>query len=194
MTEPMKQPLGLILAGGRGTRMGGVAKADLMLGNRHLLGHCIDRLEPQVSALAVNANDPLATDFPVLSDTPKLHLGPLAGVLAGLVWAIPKGGTHIVTVAVDTPFFPCDLVPRLLMAGGGGLAIAATSDGLHGTFGLWPVTLHDDLTAFLATGGRKVSVFTNAQNAATAMFPDTTPSSFFNINIPADLEQAATWL
>lgn len=191
----MREPLGLILAGGLGTRMGGVAKADIMLGNRRLLDHCIERLEPQVDALAVNTNDPLNCALPILSDTMSGHLGPLAGVLAGLVWAKSKGGTHIVTVAVDTPFFPCDLVPNLLMAGGDTrLAVAATSDGLHGAFGLWSVALQDNLAAFLQGGGRKVRTFLEAQNAATAMFPDTTPSPFLNINTPDDLKDAAKWM
>ena len=80
------------------------------------------------------------------------------------------------------------------MAGEGGLAIAATSDGDHGTFGIWPVTLHTALATFLEDGGRKVRAFTTSHGAAIAMFPDTTPPSFFNINTPDDLAQAALWM
>lgn len=188
----MREPVGIILAGGRGTRMGGVAKADVRLGGVRLLDHCFDRLDPQVSRLAVNANDPVETALPVVRDTLKGHLGPLAGILAGLDWAIATGATHMVSVAVDTPFFPCDLVPQLIMAGGGGLAIAATADGDHGTFGLWPVTLRDPLAEFLDGGGRKVRAFMDAQNAAKVQFAD--PEAFFNINTPDDLAKAATWL
>ncbi|MCF2871212.1 molybdenum cofactor guanylyltransferase [Octadecabacter sp. G9-8] len=190
----MREPVGIILAGGRGTRMGGVPKGDLTLAGRRLLDLSADRLEPQVGAIAVNSNDPIAASFPVIADTVNGHLGPLAGVLAGLGWARSHDHTHVVTVAVDTPFFPCDLVPQLLMAGNGTLAIAATSDGEHGTFGLWPTTLHDPLMAFLEGGGRKVRAFTEAHNATIAMFPDTTPAPFFNINTPDDLAQAAAWM
>lgn len=190
----MREPIGLILAGGRGARMGDVAKADLQLGGRRLLDLCADRLEPQVSAMAVNSNNPINTGLQIIEDTMSGHLGPLAGVLAGLEWAQSIGETHIVTAAVDTPFFPCDLVPNLLMAGEGGLAIAATSDGDHGTFGIWPVTLHTALATFLEGGGRKVRAFTTSHGAAIAMFPDTTPPSFFNINTPDDLAQAALWM
>lgn len=174
--------------------MGGLAKAEVLLGNQRLVDRCIERLEPQVHGLALNTNTPVGTDIDVVADVMPGHLGPLAGVHAGLHWAQSKGQSHIVTVAVDTPFFPCDLVPQLLMAAGGGLTIAATSDGLHGTFGLWPVALLTPLTAFLEEGGRKVRAFTDAQNAAVALFPDTTPTPFFNINTPDDLAQAEAWM
>jgi molybdopterin-guanine dinucleotide biosynthesis protein A len=193
----MREPLGLILAGGRGTRMGGVSKADLTLGDSTLLAQVQARLEPQVAAIAINSNAPIATNLAVITDATRDHLGPLAGVLAGLDWAASQGGTHIVTIAVDTPFFPCDLVPRLLMAGQAhptGFAIASTSGGLHGTFGIWPTALRNDLAAFLDQGQRRVRAFTQAQGAATATFPDTSPPSFFNINTPEDLATAAQWL
>lgn len=192
--QPMREPVGVILAGGRGTRMGGVAKADVKLGDTRLLDLCIDRLDPQVSHLAVNANDPVGTRLPVIADTVAGHLGPLAGVLSGLIWGENVGATHIVTVAVDTPFFPCDLVPRLLMAGDGGLAIATTPDGQQGTFGLWPVALQSALAEFLNDGGRKVRAFTQTHAAALAPFPETTPPAFFNINTPDDLTQATGWI
>jgi len=191
----VREPVGLILAGGRGVRMGGVAKAGLMLGGRTLLTHCTARLDPQVCGVAVNTNAALDTTLPVVPDTMAGHLGPLAGILAGLDWARAQGATHMVSVAVDTPFFPCDLVPQLLLAGEGhaaGLAVAATTDGAQGTFGVWPVALQDALADFIANGGRRVRDFTEDQGAATADFPD--PKAFFNINTPDDLAQAAAWL
>lgn len=193
----MREPVGLILAGGRGSRMGGTSKADVRLCGRRLLDHVTERFEPQVAALALSANTPVKTGLPVLADTQAGFLGPLAGILAGLDWAQARGASHMVSVAVDTPFFPADLVPRLLMAGEGhpaGLAVATTTDGQHGTFAVWPVALRDDLAGFLARGGRKVREWTQAQGAAHAPFPDTTPPAFFNINTPADLQQAAVWM
>lgn len=191
----MREPVGLILAGGRATRMGGVPKAGVILDGRPLLDHCIARLAPQVRALAVNANDPFETSLPVLPDTMPGHLGPLAGILAGLDWAAAQGATHLVSVAVDTPFFPCDLVPQLIMAGAShasGMAIAATPDGDHGTFGIWPVVLRADLAAYLQDGGRKVRTFTDGQHAGRAHFADQV--AFFNINTPDDLAKAETWM
>lgn len=193
----MREPLGLILAGGLGTRMGGVQKAGLSLGGATLLRRAVERLEPQVAGLVVNSNASVGTKLPVVADATSDYLGPLAGILAGLDWAHKQGGTHIVSVAVDTPFFPCDLVPQLLMAGlthPEGFAVAATSDGLQGTFGMWPVALRDQLATFLASGQRKVRVFIEAQNATVAQFADTTPPSFFNINTDEDLSAAAQWM
>lgn len=193
----MRAPVGLILAGGNGTRMGGVAKAELRLGETDLLGHVQARLGPQVEAMAVSTNTPLLTDLVCLPDPGEPGRGPLAGILAGLIWAQQKGATHVVSAAVDTPFFPCDLVPQLLLAAEGhprGLAVAATPDGTHGTFGLWPVDLLDDLGDFLETGGRKVRAWLQDHNAAIAQFSDTTPPAFFNINTRQDLAMAQAWL
>jgi len=195
----MKQPLGVILAGGQATRMGGGDKGFLPLGNGTILSHVIDRLEPQVDMLALNANgDPARFNhlhLPVVADSIKGFAGPLSGVLAGLDWAATQGATHIVTAAADTPFFPCDLVPRLLQAAeeaGTQIALSRTPDGRHPTFGLWPTALRDDLRAALNDGLRKVVVWTDKHGCATAHFPD--DAAFFNVNTPQDLEQAETML
>lgn len=201
----MKQPLGIILAGGLATRMGGGDKALLPLGAGTLLSHVIDRLEPQVADVALNANgDASRFDgaIPVIADSIEGFAGPLAGVLAGLDWAAEQGGDHIVTAAGDTPFFPCDLVPRLLLAaetGGTPIALAATQDAKRGamrqpTFGLWPVSLRDALRAALNDGTRKVVAFTDAHGAALAVWPDTPFDPFFNVNTPDDLVRANTLL
>jgi molybdopterin-guanine dinucleotide biosynthesis protein A len=189
----MKQPYAIILAGGRATRMGGGDKGLLPLGDTTLLAHVIDRIEPQVAACALNANgDPARLaqfGLPVLADPVDGFVGPLAGVLAGMDWAASQGADTVVSVAADTPFFPCDLVPRLLLAAEGmadPLALAATPDGRHPTFGLWPVSLRGDLRAALTGGLRKVVQWTDAHSAATALFQaDCDP--FFNVNTPEDL-------
>ena len=195
----MIQPLGVILAGGQATRMGGGDKGLLPLGNRTILSHVIDRLEPQVAGLALNANGDTARfsnlGLPVISDTISGYAGPLSGVLAGLDWAASKGATHIVTAAADTPFFPCDLVPHLMMAAenaGAEIALASSPGGRHPTFGLWPVALRDDLRTALNDGLRKVVLWTDKHGAGTATFPDDT--AFFNVNTPEDLAQAQAML
>lgn len=191
----MREPVGLILAGGLARRMDGVAKHGLMLGGDTLLSRATARLNPQVNGIAVSANSAVDTALPVLPDPLDGHLGPLAGILAGLDWADTQGATHMVSVAVDTPFFPCDLVPQLILAGLAhplGLAIAASPTGDHGTFGIWPVALRPALTDFLVAGGRKVRAFTDTQNAAKAHFGD--DKAFFNINTADDMEQARAWM
>ncbi|WPZ21289.1 molybdenum cofactor guanylyltransferase MobA [Sulfitobacter faviae] len=196
----MKQPLGVILAGGQATRMGGGDKGLLPLGQGTLLSSVIDRLEPQVAGLALNANGDAARfadlGLPVLADSIEGFAGPLAGVLAGLDWAAEQGAESIVTAAADTPFFPCDLVPRLLLAADGmahPLALAATPDAKRGTarhptFGLWPVALRDDLRSALAGGLRKVVLWTERHDGREALFPD--EAAFFNVNTPEDLAKA----
>ena len=193
----MKQPLGVILAGGQATRMGGGDKGRLTIGGQSLLELVIARLAPQVAGMALNANgDPdrfADTGLPVLPDTISDYPGPLAGVLAGLDWAAEQGATHIVTAAADTPFFPADLVPRLLLAAeteSKPIALARTENGRHPTFGLWPVALRDDLRQSLESGMRKVVLWTDAHGTAYADFPSEGFDPFFNVNTPDDLAQA----
>ncbi|MDA3858384.1 MAG: molybdenum cofactor guanylyltransferase MobA [Roseovarius sp.] len=205
----MKQPLGVILAGGRATRMGGGDKGLLRLGSSSILDQVIARFEPQVAGLALNANvDPArlaGLGLPVLSDSIDGFAGPLVGVLAGLDWAAEQGAETIVTVAADTPFFPRDLVARLILAGNDmahPLVLAATPRGAqktksmsgsglirHPTFGLWPVALRDDLRAALTGGLRKVVIWTDKHGGREALFEEA-GDPFFNVNTPEDLEQA----
>jgi molybdopterin-guanine dinucleotide biosynthesis protein A len=195
----MMRIFGVVLAGGQGRRFGGVDKAALRLGGDRLIDLAIGRLHPQVEALAISANgagDRFGRDFPVLRDDAALGppfgptLGPLAGLLAAMHWAALGGADHLVTVAVDTPHFPCDLVARLHLALDAGGAAAALARGLggrvHGTFGLWPVAIGDDLAAFLQSGANpKVTDFAARHHLAYADFED--DLAFDNINTAADL-------
>lgn len=196
----MTAPLGVILAGGLARRMGGGDKGLLTLGGQTILSRVIDRLSPQVAGLALNANgDPTrfaGYGLPVIADGIGGFVGPLAGVLAGLDWAAEEGAEAIVTAAADTPFFPEDLVPRLILAteeAGQPIALAATS-GRHPTFGYWPVALRDDLRTALEDGTRKVVTWTDRHGTATATFPDTPFDPFFNVNTPEDLARAEALL
>lgn len=200
----MKQPLGVILAGGQATRMGGGDKGLRLLGGQSLLSRVEARLAPQVADIALNANGD-ATRFadlrmPVIGDNIEGFAGPLAGVLAGLDWAAAQGADAIVTAAADTPFFPCDLVPQLLLASEGmdhPLVLATTPDpkrgrARHPTFGLWPVALRDDLRDALNGGLRKVVLWTEAHDGREVLFPD--EDAFFNVNTPDDLARAEEML
>ncbi|WP_417525005.1 molybdenum cofactor guanylyltransferase MobA [Marinovum sp.] len=200
--------LGVILAGGQATRMGGGDKGLLRLGETTILAHVIDRLQPQVTALALNANgDPArfaSYGLPVVADTIPDFAGPLAGVLAGLDHAAAQGFDRIVTAAADTPFLPADLVARLEETSAGQthpLVLAATPRDdeetksmsksghvRHPTFGLWPVALRDDLRAALNDGLTKVVLWTDRHGGREALFPE--GRAFFNVNTPEDLAQA----
>ena len=191
---------GLVLAGGAGRRMGGADKALLLLKGRPLLSHVAARFEPQVEALALSANgDPARFSgfgWPVVSDATPDRLGPMAGLLAGLDWMAGQGGSHLVTVSVDTPFVPCDLVARLVLAAEStdGPAIAESGGRIHPTCGLWPLALRDRLRAAIFAGERRIGHWATAQGAARAVFAGDDPDPFFNVNTPADLEAAERWL
>ena len=202
----MKQPLGVILAGGLARRMGGGDKGRLVLQGQSMISRVVGRLAPQVAQVGLNANgDPNRFDdlgLPVFADSVDGYAGPLAGVLAGLDWACAQGGEHIVTVAADTPFFPCDLVPQLILASEGmtlPLVLAATKEpsGVslrQPTFGLWPVALKEDLRGHLQNGLRKIVQWTEMHGARQAAFSSTPFDPFFNVNTPHDLETASALL
>ncbi len=201
MATGMSLPAGTILAGGQARRMGGGDKGLLTVGDRPMLDHVIERLAPQVGKLALNANGDRTRfakfGLPVLADPVAGHAGPLAGVLAGLDWAAGREAANIVTVAADTPFLPSDLVFRLLNASadqGRQIALACTATGLHPTFGLWPVTLRDDLRTALSEGVRKVVDWADRHGVARAEFPVGEFDPFFNVNTPEDLARAQDYL
>jgi molybdopterin-guanine dinucleotide biosynthesis protein A len=194
---------GVLLAGGQARRMGGGDKGRLEIAGTSLIERAIARLAPQAGPLALNANgDPARfadLGLPVIADSVAGWPGPLAGVLAGLDWAAGLGAERIVTAAADTPFFPDDLVRRLVAgaeAAGAPIALAATPDPergsvRHPTFGLWPVALRKDLRAALEEGVRKVVLWTERHGAVDVTF-ETRPEAdpFFNVNTPEDLAEA----
>nr|WP_295467183.1 molybdenum cofactor guanylyltransferase MobA [Mesorhizobium sp.] len=192
---------GVILAGGRSSRMGGRDKALVELGGQCLLDRLSARLSPQVFALAINTNAELgdrAGGLPVLPDLFAGFPGPLAGIHAGLCWASTLPAvTHLATASVDTPFLPADFVARLASAcaDGAPAALARSAGRLHPTCALWPVALRARLEAFLEGGtSRKVMTFAEIAGYVAVDFPAITFDPFFNINTPEDLATAAAFL
>lgn len=173
--------------------MGGVDKALVPLAGSSLLSHVIARFEPQVQGLALSANGDAARfakfGLAVLPDTASN--GPLSGILSALNWGASQGATAVVSVPVDGPFLPPDLVPHLCLAAeSSGLALAASQGNTHPTFGLWPVTLAPALANFLASGTKaRVRDFAAAHGAALADFPD--DLAFANANTPDDIARFA---
>jgi molybdopterin-guanine dinucleotide biosynthesis protein A len=195
------KPVGLLLAGGQSRRMGGGDKTLRLIGGVSLLDRAIARLRPQVEALVLNANgDPArfaGFGLPVVADSVPDFAGPLAGVLAGLDWAAAHypDCAFVVSVATDAPFFPQDLVARLIEGLDEGLAdltCAASGGREHPVFGLWPVRLRDELRrAVVEEGVRKVDRWTGRYKLATVSFADRPIDPFFNANRPEDLAAAA---
>jgi molybdopterin-guanine dinucleotide biosynthesis protein A len=199
---------GVVLAGGRSSRLGGGDKGLRPLAGRPILAHVVERLKPQVSALVINANgDPArfaAFGLRVVADSVPGFAGPLAGVHAGLQWArdhLPAA-CAVVTVPGDTPFLPGDLVTRFLAARrdhADALLVARSESGVHPVIGLWPVALAAELEESLKRGARKASAWTEAHGAIEVSFPPVEIGGklidpFFNINRPEDLARAEAML
>ncbi len=184
----------VVLAGGLARRMGGGDKALVALDGTPLLRHVLDRIAPQVHAVALNANgDPsrfAAWGLPVLPDTVSDHPGPLAGVLAGMRWAQQHypDADHLLSVPTDTPYLPENLASRLQQGRGGKAIAVATSAGQHHpVVALWPVALADALEAGLRGGARRIDAWTAGHGVAPVDFPFTGIDPFFNVNRPEDL-------
>jgi len=195
MTIPKDDITGLILAGGRGSRMGGVDKGLQNHQGLPLAMHALMRLEPQVGHIMINANRNLgaydAFGVPVWPDALPDYPGPLAGFLAGLERCETP---YLVTVPCDTPNFPADLVQRLgseLVARDAEIAMAATRtvDGVQvqPVFCLMKSTLMESLVRFTHEGQRKIDRWTAQHRCVDVVFDD--EAAFFNANTPDELRQ-----
>lgn len=186
---PAKQNItGVILAGGRGTRMGGADKGWVSFRGRALIEHVVTGLEPQVGTLIINANrniERYATlGFPVVPDLLGGYLGPVAGIASGLRRVKTD---YAVIVPCDAPLVAVDLVDRLDAAFQRDAAaeIAVAHDGIRiqPTFLLLRCDLADDLIEYLESGGRKLQHWLTRHRVAHADFGDT-PDAFVNVNGP----------
>ena len=180
---------GLVLAGGRGSRMGGVDKGLQNFRGLPLALHTLMRLQMQTGATMVNANRNLAAyeafGTPVWPDVLSDYAGPLAGFLTGLERCETP---WLLTVPCDTPLFPLDLAQRLA---------AAAEDDSKGqitvrpqpVFCLLRVDLLESLVAFTQAGGRKIDAWTGQHRCAIVPFdqPGDDPQAFFNANTLAEL-------
>jgi molybdopterin-guanine dinucleotide biosynthesis protein A len=192
--------IGVILAGGRAQRMGGGDKGLREIGGKTILARVIERVQPQVDMLVLNANgDPARFapfGLPVVPDSVPDSAGPLAGILAGLDWAAAHHpqARHIVTVPADGPFVPRDLVRRLadaLTADDAELVTAASGVQTYPVIGLWPVHLREALrTALVDEDLHKVDAWTARFRRAIAAFPADPLDPFFNANTPEQLVEA----
>lgn len=184
---------GLVLAGGQGSRMQGADKGLVEWNGLPLARHALQRLQPQVASVAINANRNAAVyaawQVPVWPDADNRFPGPLAGLLAGLRHCTTD---WLVTVPCDSPLFPTDLVARLARAAsetGRPVAMAATAraGGIdpQPVFLLVHRSLRDSLAQALEQDERRVRRWADSQGCAMVVFDD--PAAFANANTPADL-------
>lgn len=178
---------GVVLAGGRGSRMGGEDKGLVTLSGRAMTEHVLERLRPQVGTIVISANRNharyAAFGERVVSDPIDGYQGPLAGIAAGLAAATTP---YIVTVPCDSPLFGFDLVERLAQAlkrEGAELAVAHDGERMHPVFLLLARSLQQSLREFLDAGERKIDRWFARHRAAVADFSDC-PDAFVNVNDP----------
>jgi molybdenum cofactor guanylyltransferase len=193
---------GLILAGGQAKRMGGGDKCLLPLVGKSLLQRTIEKAEPQVDHLLLNANGNslrfARTKLPVIADIAEGNLGPLAGIHAGLswMWDANPDNEWMASFASDSPFFPDDLVKSLHQAAisqGAQIAMAKSGNQLHPTFSLWHASLLNKIEEALDQEKiPSLQEFVQLQKFVTVEFPIIAYDPFFNINTPQDLFSAET--
>ena len=197
----------VILAGGRSQRMKRKDKSFLEVGDKTLLDMTIERLQLQSRRVAINTNSHSIKykryGLPILHDQVGGFFGPLAGILTAMKWAGDIGYEKVITVAVDTPLFPENLLKELykkMEESNSDIVFAASlkdhkqRKNLHPVFGLWKTYLHDDLRKELERGVRKVTLWSEKHKTSSVCFANDLIDPFFNINTPDDIKMFKEYL
>lgn len=190
MSRTRKQIItGAILAGGKGSRMGGQDKGLVTLNKRPMIDYILDVLRPQVTAIVINANRSHEQygryGCPLIPDSLSGFQGPLAGMASCLEYC---NTPYVATVPCDSPLLPTDLVARLFDAlerDGAEISVAHDGNRIQPVFSLLRRSLIDSLLNFLREGERKIDRWYARHTIALADFSDQ-PDTFLNINTPAD--------
>lgn len=193
--------VGALLAGGRGKRLRRGDKGLVEVAGRPMISHVHCRLASQADRIVVNANgDPVRFQFlgaPVIPDSfvDTGGAGPLAGIHAVLAWARYEAGPSalVVTVPVDAPFLPMDLVSRLeesRQRTEADISVASSDGRRHPVVACWPVTLLSELQEALDDGVRKIDAFTSAYRVSVVEWQVGSVDPFFNVNTAEDLSRA----
>lgn len=182
---------GLILAGGRARRMGGVDKGLVELGGKPLVGHVVERLRPQVERIIINANRNLPEyknwADTVIKDSIGEYDGPLAGMASGLEVTNTE---YMLTTPCDSPFLATDLAERMygeLISAQAEVAVASDGERLQPVFMLIQRTMLSSIVAFLQAGERKIDKWFDQHAVAVVDFSDK-PETFVNINTVEEKE------
>jgi len=190
-----------ILAGGHARRLDGAVKATLIVAGHPLLAHVSATVVPQSCATVmcvaprhVSATWVKTSELPVVVDAVD-DGGPLAGIAAAMLWtrATIPSARGVVSVPVDEPFVPHDLVLRLAQAAAGdSIAVAESGHRRHHAVAYWPISLTDELTTFVAGDNDGAIHRWQAKHAVVAVPWPTEPyDPFFNVNTAEDLRAAA---
>ena len=191
----------VILAGGKGRRMGGKDKALIPLLDRPLLSYVLESISGHVAPIALNINTNLDKfsefGYEIIEDPIKGHLGPLAGILASLNWARKLNQKWVMTLPCDTPFLPKNIVKEMIKLKNKELdvdLVVAQSKGYnHPVIALWKSDLNLKLEKALNEGIRKIDIFTSSLKVAYVDFDKINNDNFdpfTNLNSPIDLIKA----
>lgn len=181
----------VILAGGKGSRLGGIDKGLVKLNNLPLVQHLVNRILPQVSNIIISANRNIDSykklGFPVYEDDVSDYAGPLAGILKALQHCETE---WLLIVAADSPFIPANLASRLMQnTKDAKLVIPHDGEHLHPTSALIHKSLQDSLKSYLDKGERKARAWMQQQQHAIVDFSDQA-DAFMNINTEDELKNA----
>ncbi len=184
---------GVILAGGRATRMGGQDKGLLQLHHQSMIQYIVHALRPQVQQVIINANRNQTiyaqqTDCNVINDIFGEYAGPLAGIASGLQAVQTE---YVLFVPCDSPFISDQLTTRLyttLYEQNADICVAEDGQRVQMVFSLIKSSLLADLIIFLQTGGRKVAAWYEQHHWVKADFSDM-PHMFLNANTPQEYEK-----
>jgi molybdenum cofactor guanylyltransferase len=196
--------VGVILAGGQARRMGGIDKALIPLGGTRLIERAIARASVQVADLIINANgDPrrfASLGLPVVPDRVGGFAGPIAGILAGFEWMRkerPKA-RWLASFSCDTPFFPMDMVARLIdkaRSEKAKVAVAESGSRLHHVFAVWSADISASSEEILLQRGlRKMGDFVATFSNTSVSFDADPIDPFVNINTPEELARAEDFI
>jgi len=186
---------GLILAGGRAQRMGGIDKGLISFHNKPLIDSTINRLKQQVGPILINANRNITKyagyGYPVIMDETPDFSGPLAGFSAGLKACKTQ---YILSAPCDSPLLPLDLASRMAneIEQGDYQLVYASSKEANGKVWAQPVfclmraNLQDSLDLFLQKGDLKIDRWFKELRSSTVVFDDA--QAFANVNTPEELK------
>ena len=195
---------GVILAGGSARRLGGKGKAFINISGVPLIDLVLQKIESQVDRVAINTrhkNDFLEYNYSIIEDliTEEGGSGPLAGISSAIKWAKKSSNpvSHVVTVPVDTPLLPVDLVHRMsleLKIKKPDIIFASSNNNIYPVISMWSLSLDNHLDKALSDGVRKIDAFTSSYNVSIIDWSFNDIDPFFNINKPEDISLAEKYI
>ena len=195
---------GVILAGGSARRLGGKGKAFINISGVSLIDLVLRKIETQVDRVAINTRDKNSFsqyNYPIIEDliTEEGGSGPLAGISSAIKWAKKSINpvSHVITVPVDTPLLPIDLVHRMsleLKIKKSDIIFASSNNNIYPVVSMWSLSLDNYLDKALSNGVRKIDAFTSSYNVSIVDWSFNDVDPFFNINNPEDITLAEKYI